>query len=221
MRRKRFSTRIRHGNRKAVRKYNFTYRKGKTVLDSADSRAEAREIAAGNQIISIELNTDHADTPVSYERDIPIEQADARWFNNHATWLNKNATYWSRALYRAQSRALLADPELSQRPDILRFAKQHSDNMLSTDPTLGSMANKIASTWYLGWNAASAMVNSTQLVTRGVAKMSKITGNPIESIKRITSAYKEMYDMWMPGLKVCRTKNRKSLIGWREMALPQ
>jgi hypothetical protein len=96
--------------------YNFTYLKGnKKVVDSADSKAEAREIAGDNQIIAIQRNIEHDNTKVPYERDIPHEQADARWFSNHATWLNKNATYWSRALYRAQADALLADPELSQR----------------------------------------------------------------------------------------------------------
>ena len=115
------------------------------------------------------------------------------------TWLNKNATYWSRALYRAQSRALLNDPEMSQRPDVLRLAKQHSDNMLSPDPAFGGAANRIASMWYLGWNAASAMVNATQLITRGAAEMTKLTGNPISSYNRIMRGYKDMYDMWMPG----------------------
>jgi hypothetical protein len=73
--------------------------------------------------------------------------------------------------------------------------------MLSSDPKFGMTANKFASAWYLGFNPASAMVNSTQLMVRGAAEMSKLTGNPIDSYKRIVGAYKEMYNMWMPGAK--------------------
>jgi hypothetical protein len=176
-------------------KWDFVYRKGnKRIQDSVDSRSEALEIAGGNEIISIVRNTDNDNTPVPYDREIPTEMADARWFSNHITWLNKNATYWSRALFRAQSRAMLADPELGPRPDIQRLAKQHTDNMLSADPKFGMFANKVASTWFLGYNAASAMANGTQLIVRGAAEMSKLTGNPIQSYKRIIGAYKEMFN---------------------------
>lgn len=176
-------------------KWIFKYRKGKReVLDTANSRGEAKEIAAGNEITYWDRNLDHDDTPVNYDRDIPVEQADAQWFRNHTKWLDKNATFWSRKLYRTQAAALLADPELAQRPDILRQAKQHADNMLSPDPTTAMAINRFASTWFLGWNAASAMANGTQLIVRGAAEMTKLTGKPIESYRRITNAYKEMFN---------------------------
>ena len=191
-------------------KYTFTYQKGnKTIRDSADSRSEANEIAGGNQIKSWDLNPDHDNTPVKFERKIPLGMEDARWFDNHITWLNKNATYWSRALFRAESDAVLTDQETSGRPDLKRLALQHRDNMLGPDPKFGQWANRHTSMWYLGFNPASAMANATQLMIRGASEMSKLTGNPITSYKRIIGSYKEMYDMWMPGGKGLTEEKKK------------
>ncbi len=114
------------------------------------------------------------------------------WLSNHFSWINSTSNYWSRQLLRTQGRVLANEPELATRPDLQKWAKTHVANILSTDPELARIATRFTTTWFMGLNAASAMANGTQLLTRGVAAMTHLTGKPIESYKRMLNVYHEM-----------------------------
>ena len=114
------------------------------------------------------------------------------WFDNHYTSAKKNAAYWSRALFKAQTKLLRDSAEISQRPDLQRFVDMHEANMMTPDPAMGRGMTKAASMWYLGGNFASSLVNGTQMFTRGAAELTRLTGKPIESYKRVLDAVREV-----------------------------
>ena len=122
---------------------------------------------------------------------------DDRLFRNHLAWTQKNAAYWSRRLFKAQTRTLLGDSELVGRPDLTDMIKSHSRQMLAPDPMVGRAMSRLTSTWLMGGNMASAMANATQLFTRGAAEMTALTGNPLKSWKSVLGAVTEIGDVYL------------------------
>ena len=59
---------------------------------------------------------------------------DSSFVRNQIGWIDQSSSYWTRELYRTQARALLKEPELMARPDILKMLEDHKGNMLSQDP---------------------------------------------------------------------------------------
>ena len=114
------------------------------------------------------------------------------WMNNHVNWIGQNASHWTREKFKAQARLIMSQPGLQDRPDLLNKARQYVQQMLSADPEVGKVATRVTSTWLLGFNPASAIVNGTQLMTRGVAELTNITGKPLQSYKRVLNVYKEI-----------------------------
>jgi hypothetical protein len=139
-----------------------------------------------------------------YGRGVPLPDVRARrltkgaeelpWLTNHFSWMNKTASFWSRQLYRAQARMLRGDPELTERPDLQQWSQQHAKNILAPDPEIARTASRFTTVWLMGMNAASALGNGTQLLSRGVAEMTALTGQPIDSYKRVGSAVREIID---------------------------
>src|SRR5580765_514850 len=173
-------------------KWDVTYKKnGREYFTRVDTRAAAQGL--GDEIVNIRRNDSDGDTRVNYRAKVAGGAREpTMWIDNHLSGSKKNAAYWSRALYKAQTKFLLASPEYMQRPDLQRMITMHSENMLVPDPEFGRHMSRLASTWYLGGNIASAIANGTQMFTRGAAEMTRITGKPIDSFKRVIDAVREV-----------------------------
>ena len=117
---------------------------------------------------------------------------DLPWMWNHISWVQKEATYWSRALLRAQARTYLLDPELAQNPELRTQLGQHFQNLLQPDPRAAQQMNRFVSTWFLGFNLATSMVNMTQPFVTHVAEMTAMSGKPIDSYRRAKNALAEI-----------------------------
>ncbi len=116
------------------------------------------------------------------------------WLSNHFSWVNKTATYWSRQLLRAQARAHLLEPEIAQNPDLQKKLKTHFDNILQPDPEFAQRMNRLVTTWFMGYNPASAIINATQPFLTHVAELTSLTGKPLQSYRRTLDALAEVKD---------------------------
>jgi hypothetical protein len=144
-----------------------------------------------------------------YGRGVPVPDVRARrltkgaeelpWLSNHFSWIHKSSTFWSRQLFRAQARMLRGDPELVERPDLRQWTQQHAANILNPDPEGARVASKFTTTWLMGFNVASTVANGTQLLNRGVAELTSLTGKPLESYKRMGAATREIIDWGKTG----------------------
>jgi hypothetical protein len=173
-------------------KWDVVYKKGgREYFTRVDTRAAAQEL--GDSIVTIKRNDSDGDTRVDYRAKVAGGAREPiMWFENQFTGNKQNAAYWSRALFRAQTKLLRESPELMQRPDMQRFIDAHAENLLQPDPELGKFMSRMASTWFLGGNVASAIANGTQMFTRGAAELTRITGKPIDSFKRVIDAMREV-----------------------------
>ncbi|HEU0046496.1 MAG TPA: hypothetical protein VFQ43_02675, partial [Nitrososphaera sp.] len=113
------------------------------------------------------------------------------WLQNHFSWVSKTANYWSRQLLREQVKAHLLDPEIAQNKELSNLIRDHYDNMLKPDSATGRFMQKAASTWFMGLNLATAMVNGTQPFLTHVAEFTSMTGKPLDSYRRVLSALGE------------------------------
>ena len=123
---------------------------------------------------------------------------EASFVRNQIGWIDQSSSYWTRELYRTQARALLKEPELMARPDILKMLEDHKGNMLSQDPQSAAGVRRFLSTWYLGFSPATALTNGSQLLVRGATEMTALTGKPIQSFSRMMSATKEALGLSQP-----------------------
>jgi hypothetical protein len=63
--------------------------------------------------------------------------------------------------------------------------------MLTPDTPFGAFAQRFASTWYMGFNPGSALINATQPFMTHVAELTSLSGKPIDSYKRVLRALGE------------------------------
>lgn len=137
---------------------------------------------------------------------IPGTQAPARllskgadelpWLWNHISWVQRQGNYWSRQLFRAQADALLLEPELMANEDLSKLMTTHRDNMLQADPDVPQKIQRFITSWFMGFNPASAMVNATQSLTTHAAELTAMSGKPVDSYKRIGKAFAELTKHW-------------------------
>jgi hypothetical protein len=114
------------------------------------------------------------------------------WLENHFSWINKTSNYWSRQLFRSQGRAHLLDPEIKSNPDLHNQLETHYENMLQPDSQVGHTMQRAATTWFMGYNPASAMINATQPFLTHVAELTRMSGKPLDSYKRVLGALGEV-----------------------------
>lgn len=137
----------------------------------------------------------------SMERSLPDVQLNARrlskgaeelpWMWNHISHAQKESTYWSRQLLRAQARTYLMDGELASNPELRAKLKTNFENLLEPDPAIAQKLTKFVSVWFMGFNLASSLVNAAQPFVTHVAELTAMTGKPIDSYRRILGALKE------------------------------
>lgn len=242
-------------------KYVVTFRRGKRVFTlGADSKAEARKLAEGATIESLELNRKSDDdappvlgpeadkmilrlreleqnqvdmlrangmpeddlqaigrtSPVAqFEREeaarigIPNIVSPARgltrgaeelpWLSNHFSWVQKASTYWSRQLFRAQTRAHLLEPEIAANPALQSWMRTHFENILHQDPESTQKFKRFMTTWFMGYNPANVLVNSVQPFVTHVAEFTSMTGKPIDSYNRVIRALREIGGHYVKG----------------------
>ena len=149
------------------------------LRDSSPSKQFARETEG--QGISV---------PGAPPRGLTRGAEDQPWLRNHLAWLHRNAHYWSRRLFREQIDTYVSHKDIPDEAKAL--IKQHRDNMLMADPETIKNVNAFARTWYMGANVATAMTNAVQPFTTHVAELTSLTGKPLESYRRVTSALKEV-----------------------------
>ena len=175
---------------------------------------ELQELQARRQMMMSDVLPPEAIAEM--ERHKLIEQPgfeEASFVRNQIGWIDQSSSYWTRELYRTQTRALSAEPELMARPDILKMLKTHSENMLSSDPEAMREVRRVLSTWYLGFSPATTLVNGAQLLVRGATEMTALRGKPIDSFRRIIDASKEALGLNKPPPELA--KEREWL--WRQV----
>ena len=120
---------------------------------------------------------------------------DLRWFDNHIQWIKDSSNCWSKRLYQAENRSMLMQKEFADRPDLRQQLTTHMESMLNPDPAFGSMMRKANTAWFMGGNLATAVVNGFQIPTRGVSQMTLLTGNPVDSYRRMKDAFGEVFSL--------------------------
>ena len=128
----------------------------------------------------------------THERRLSKGAEELSWLQNHINWVGQNASHWTREKFKSQARLLISDPTMQERSDLQDMARTYVREMLSADPQIAKTINRVTSTWLMGFNFGSAIVNATQLMTRGVAEFTNITGKPLDSYKRLLNVYNEM-----------------------------
>jgi len=114
------------------------------------------------------------------------------WVENHFTWVQRSANYWTRQLFAAQMDAHILEKQFEDRPELRQEFKTHKDNMLQRDPEVAQKITRFARTWFMGFNTASALVNMAQPFTTHVAELTALTGKPLDSYRRILNALGEI-----------------------------
>jgi hypothetical protein len=114
------------------------------------------------------------------------------WVENHFTWVQRTANYWTRQLFAAQMDTHILEKQFAERPELRQEFKTHKDNMLQKDPELAQKVTRFARTWFMGFNAASALVNMAQPFTTHVAELTSLTGKPLDSYRRVLNALREI-----------------------------
>lgn len=120
---------------------------------------------------------------------------------NHMSWAERQANYWTRALFRAQADLHLLDPAIMKDEKLRGLVKTHRDNLLQQDPELARKLSRFTTTWFMGFAPASAMVNATQAFVTHVAEFTSMTGNPIDSYRRVAGAFGKLIDYYKGGRK--------------------
>ncbi len=93
------------------------------------------------------------------------------WTRNYFTWINGNASYWHKRGLRAQLDTMLASPELRNDKETAKMMKDHMTGFLSPDPELAATVQRAVSVWNLGYGVASAAMNLTQPLFRGIPEL--------------------------------------------------
>jgi hypothetical protein len=202
---------------------------------NSEKEAKQLVAERGGQIVNLKRSQDTPDTPVMYGipelqalqarqadllRDVMPPDAvaemvsrteqpgfeDASFVRNHIGWIEQSSSYWTRELFRTQTRALRTEPELMQRPDILGMLDTHAQNMLNPDPAIAAQVRRVLSTWYLGFTPATVMINGTQMLTRGATEMTNLTGKPIDAFRRVIGAMKEATGLSKPPAELAKER---------------
>lgn len=117
---------------------------------------------------------------------------DLPWLWNHISNAQREAAYWSRTLLRAQARTYLKDPELSGNEQLRSQLATHFENLLHPDPIAAQKMTRLASTWFLGFNLASTIINAAQPFVTHVGELTSLTGKPVDSYRRVLRALDEL-----------------------------
>jgi hypothetical protein len=95
-------------------------------------------------------------------------------------------------VFRAEAETLLMDPTLKSNPELLQRLGQHVDNLMSPDPRVAQQMTKFVATWMLGFRPSTAIVTATHFIIRHSAELTRMTGNPVDSFRRVSSALAEI-----------------------------
>lgn len=189
----------------AIEAKNIAMLEGELGPEAAD---EMRRHSITEQL-KREMYYDQTDRGLARQVDtLGRGEEEMSFVRNHINWIDKSSSYWTRELLRTQARAMLASSEMKQRPDLQDGWKQHIQNMLNPDPTVASGIRRVLSTWYLGLSPATAAVNGTQLLTRGMAEMTMINGGKIvKGYRQMLGAMKEATGLSKPKAELAEERN--------------
>jgi len=165
-----------------LRNWGFTDEQTTKVRQSSPAAALATEAAYRGGISS----------DVALARNLGKGAEHLPWVENHFTWVQRSANYWTRQLFAAQMDAHILEKQFEDRPDLRQDFKTHKDNMLQRDPEVAQKITRFARTWFMGFNAASALVNMAQPFTTHVAELTALTGKPLDSYRRVLNALGEI-----------------------------
>lgn len=151
-----------------------------------------RDAGIGTQLATEAANRGGIPSADARERRLTKGAEDLPYLENHFGHVFRRANYWSRQLFRAQMDAHVLEKEIADRPDLQTQLKTHRDNMLQTDSPTVQKINRFMSTWFLGFNPASALMNTLQPFTTHVAEFTSMTGKPFDSYRRVMRALDEL-----------------------------
>lgn len=124
-------------------------------------------------------------------RQLRLGAEDLPWLWNHIAGIQRESRYWARQLLRAQAKVYLRDPELRSNDQLRNDLQTHFENLLQPDPQVTQKMTKFVTTWFMGFNLASTLVNATQPFVTHAAELTAVTGRPVESYGRIKRALHE------------------------------
>lgn len=116
---------------------------------------------------------------------------DLPWLRNHIVGIQRESRFLARQLLQAQANTYLKHPDLRENDQLRNDLSTHFENILHPDPQLAQKVTRFASTWFMGFNLASTLVNATQPFLTHVSELTAMTGRPLESYRRVTRALKE------------------------------
>lgn len=162
------------------------------VIDSPEAEADYRRTSAVTQILREATSNQAIPGVQAPVRRLTQGAEELPWMWNHISNAQRESNYWSRQLLRAQARTYLRDPELATNELLRKDLATHYENLLHPDPEIAQKMTKFASTWFLGFNLASSLINAAQPFATHVGELTAISGKPIDSYKRVLRALSEL-----------------------------
>lgn len=163
--------------------------------ESADDLEQSRRISSVNQFLR-----------ETAARGVDVEQAPVRgltrgaenvpYLANHLSYMSQQSNYWTRRLARSEVEAVIAQREVP--PEVKENLKTHLENVMQADPENIKSLNNLTRTWFMGYNVASALVNSVQSFVTHVAELTNLTGKPLDSYRRVLSSLRELGGRFLP-----------------------
>lgn len=158
---------------------------------SADEIEFSRRISSANQFIKKATAQGLSNVPAP-ARQLNRGAENVPFIGNQFQWFKGQSRYWQRRLVRSQTDALINEQQTT--PELRQVLSQQRDNFLQLDPQAIKTLNNIVRPWYLGGNIASAFLNGFQTLFTHIPELTNITGKPVDSYKRISSAIGELAD---------------------------
>ncbi len=151
-----------------------------------------RETSPAAQLATEAANRGGASTDLTLPRNLSKGAEDLPFLENHFSWVDRTANYWTRKLFSAQMDAHILETQFKDRPDLRKDFKTHKENYLHPDSQFAQKLTRFSSTWFMGFNLATAMVNMSQPFTTHVAELTSMTGKPLDSYRRVLNALGEL-----------------------------
>lgn len=115
------------------------------------------------------------------------------WLRNQLTGSTKQSNYWTRRLFRTQAELHLGTPEMLANSELRSQMQSWVDGFLRQDPQMIQKVNRMASTWFMGFSPATALMNGLQTLSTLTPELTRMNGGRvIDSFRRWGSAIAEV-----------------------------
>lgn len=115
------------------------------------------------------------------------------WLEQQIQYVYRMSHYWQRQVFRAESDLVNSTKQVSSMPSVQRWLRDHTDNLLSSDPEIVKQITKFTAAWAMAYNVGTFIGNTTQPLSRLLPFIIDINGGKrVDALKRVGRAMKEV-----------------------------